>query len=109
MFATLQILKGTMSMPSSKWSDRIWGSELVSCHSLVEIELIFALRAAGSEIRSDFQNCHIWSWYLEFEKVAEAAHVPSVYHRVSNLSLLLCSTARGIPDRPICTLIRLIN
>ncbi len=27
-----------------------------------EIELIFALRAAVSEIRADFQNCHIWAW-----------------------------------------------
>ena len=30
----------------------------------VEIELIFALRAAVSEIRADFQNCHIWAWNL---------------------------------------------
>ena len=27
----------------------------------VEIELIFALRAAISEIRANFQNCHIWA------------------------------------------------
>ncbi len=30
----------------------------------VEIELIFALRAAISEIQADFQNCHIWAWNL---------------------------------------------
>ncbi len=27
----------------------------------VEIKLIFVLRAAVSEIRADFQNCHIWA------------------------------------------------
>ncbi len=30
----------------------------------VEIELIFALRAAVSEMRTNFQNCHIWAWNL---------------------------------------------
>ena len=30
----------------------------------VEIELIFALWAAVSERRADFQNCHIWAWNL---------------------------------------------
>ena len=34
----------------------------------VKIELIFALRAAVSEIRADFQNWRIWAWNLEFEK-----------------------------------------
>ncbi len=38
----------------------------------VEIELIIAIRAAVSEIRADFQNCHIWTWNLEFEKSAES-------------------------------------
>ena len=27
----------------------------------VEIEFIFTLRAAVSEIWTDFQNCHIWT------------------------------------------------
>ena len=27
----------------------------------VEIEVIFALRAGVSEIRANFQNCHIWA------------------------------------------------
>ncbi len=27
----------------------------------IEIELIFALRAAVSELRANFQNCHIWA------------------------------------------------
>ena len=27
----------------------------------IEIELIFSLQAAVSEIRADFQNCHIWA------------------------------------------------
>ena len=30
----------------------------------IEIELIFALWAMISEIRTDFQNCHIWAWNL---------------------------------------------
>ncbi len=30
----------------------------------VEIELIFTLRAAVSEIQADFQHCHIWTWNL---------------------------------------------
>ena len=38
----------------------------------VEIELIFALRAAVSKIWADFQNCHIWAWNLEFEKGARS-------------------------------------
>ncbi len=29
--------------------------------SRIKIELIFALRAAVSEIQVDFQNCHIWA------------------------------------------------
>ena len=28
----------------------------------------FALQASVSEIRADFQNCHIWVWNLKFEK-----------------------------------------
>ena len=34
----------------------------------VEIELIFALRAAVSEIWAHFENCHIWAWNQEFAK-----------------------------------------
>ncbi len=30
----------------------------------VEIEVIFALRIAVSEIRADFQNCHNWAWHF---------------------------------------------
>ena len=30
----------------------------------VKIVLIFAPRAAVSEIRADFQNCHTWAWNL---------------------------------------------
>ena len=30
----------------------------------VEIELIFTLRAAVSDIGANFQNCHIWAWNL---------------------------------------------
>ena len=38
----------------------------------VEIELIFALQAAISEIRAAFRNCRIWTWNLEFEKSARS-------------------------------------
>ena len=33
-----------------------------------EIELVFAPSVAVSEIQANFQNCHIWTWNLEFEK-----------------------------------------
>ncbi len=36
----------------------------VFLHQGVEIELIFALRAAVSKIQENFQNCHIWAWNL---------------------------------------------
>ena len=32
----------------------------------IEIELIFTLSAVVSEIRVDFENCHIWAWNLAF-------------------------------------------
>ncbi len=34
----------------------------------VEIELIFTLRAAVSEIWAVFQNCHIWAWNLAIDR-----------------------------------------
>ncbi len=34
----------------------------------IEIELIFTLWAAVSNILTDIPNCHIWAWNLEFEK-----------------------------------------
>ena len=47
----------------------------------VEIELIFALQAAVSEIRADFQNCHIFcgheTWNLK--QVLEIAYGSSSY------------------------------
>ncbi len=41
-------------------------------HRGVEIELIFTLRAAVSEIRADFQSSHIWALNLEFEQRARS-------------------------------------
>ena len=40
---------------------------------VVEIKLIFALRAAVFEIRTNFQNFHyIWAWNLEFEERSQS-------------------------------------
>ena len=36
----------------------------LSFYPMGQIELIFALRAAVSEIWADFQNYHIWAWNL---------------------------------------------
>ncbi len=54
---------GHETWPSAK------GPEVAHIYTLflaqeVVIEPIFALRAAVSEIRADFQNCHIWAWSL---------------------------------------------
>ena len=40
----------------------------------VEIELIFAPQAVVSEIRSNFQNCHIWAETWQMAKVPENAY-----------------------------------
>ncbi len=53
----------------------------------MEIELIFALRAAVFEIWAYFQNCYIWAWNLEFEKSAGSCIWTSFYPRGSKLSL----------------------
>ncbi len=50
----------------------------------VEIELIFALRAAVSEIRADFQNYHIWAWNLEFEKQSQKLHLLEAFSVIIN-------------------------
>ena len=41
----------------------------------VVIKLIFALQVAVSEIRNDFQNCHIWAWNLGHWEVPEVVHI----------------------------------
>ncbi len=38
----------------------------------IEVELIFALRAAVSEIWAHFQNCHIWAWNLAIAQSARS-------------------------------------
>ena len=49
----------------------------------LEIELIFALRAAVSEVLADFQNFHIWAG------IPEVAHTLSFSPREPKLSLFL--------------------
>ncbi len=42
---------------------------------VVEMKLIFALRATGSEIKANFfLNFHIWAWHFATGKVPEVAH-----------------------------------
>ena len=55
----------------------------------VEIELIFALRTAVSDIWAHFQNCHIWALTWQVGKVPEVAHIHSFYSRGSKLSFFL--------------------
>ena len=51
-------------------------------HSLstprVEIELIFVLQAAVSEILADFQKCLIWAWNLATAKKIQNLHISSL-------------------------------
>ncbi len=54
-------------------------------HSLsqdVEIEHIFVVCAAGSEILADFQNCHIWPWNLDIGQNSRSGTCP--VHSLSN-------------------------
>ncbi len=63
----------------------------------VEIELIFALRAAVSEIQADFQNCHILAWNLAIGQSSRIAHIlASFYPKGSKLSPFFCSTGASI-------------
>ncbi len=34
------------------------------CITGVKVDLVFALQTAASQIRANFQNCHIWVWNL---------------------------------------------
>ncbi len=43
------------------------------------MELIFALWAALSEIRVNFQNCHIWVWDLAFSQSSRSRSCTSMY------------------------------
>ena len=38
----------------------------------VEVELIFALRAAVSKIRAHFQNCYIWVWNFAIGQISRS-------------------------------------
>ena len=64
----------------------------------VEIELIFALRTAVSEIWADFQNCHIWAWDLVTDKKFRSwIYILSFYHGVE-IELTFHSTGSGFRD-----------
>ncbi len=52
----------------------------------VEIELIFALQAAVSEIRTDFQNCHIWAGTSPMAKYSEVTHTDLFLPWLSKMS-----------------------
>ena len=51
-----------------------------------EIELIFTLRAAVSDIQAYFQNCHIGHETWQVAKVPEVTHILSFYPRGSKFS-----------------------
>ncbi len=59
----------------------IWKKSAKSCAwtlflpQVAKIEVVFALGAAVSEIRPNFENCHIWTWKLEFEKKCQKLHM----------------------------------
>ncbi len=53
----------------------------------VEIGLIFALRAAVSEIQTDFQNYHIWPWNLESLKFKNL-HMDRLFPRRVEIELI---------------------
>ncbi len=55
----------------------------------VEIELIFALWAAVSEIWADFQNLPIWAWSRVTSKSSRSWTILSFYPRGLKLSLIL--------------------
>ena len=45
----------------------------------LEIELIFALWAAVSEMRAGFQNCNIWTWILAIGQISRSCtYTPSI-------------------------------
>ncbi len=61
-------------------------AHILSFYPWVEIELIFALRAAVSVIQVDFQNCHIWARNLA--KVPEVVNILSLYPRRVKIELI---------------------
>ncbi len=78
-----------LSMKLGKWPKRRSCTYTLFLPQGVEIKLIFALRAAVSEIRTILQNCHIWAWNLAVAKVPEVAHISSFYPRGAKLGLFL--------------------
>ncbi len=65
----------------------------------VKIELIFALWAVVSEIRADFQNCHIRAWNLPIGQSARRYTISYFinYPRVPNFTPF-CSAAAHFKD-----------
>ncbi len=60
---------------------------LLTQSSRPKIEPIFTLGVAFSEIRANFQNCHICVWNLAISQVPEILHIPTFYPRGTKLSL----------------------
>ncbi len=58
----------------------------------VEIDHLFALRAAISEIMADFQNCHFWAWNLHawpLAKIPEVEHILCFLQGLKKIELIL--------------------
>ena len=55
----------------------------------VEMELIFTLRAAVSEIQANFQSCHVWAYETwQLTTVREVAHILPFYPRGVEIELI---------------------
>ncbi len=68
------------------WKFLPWNLKFHIPHG-VEIELIFSLRAAVSEIRADFQNCHIWAWNLAIGESSRSCTYTAFLTKGSKLTL----------------------
>ncbi len=55
----------------------------------IEFILVFTLRAAFSEIQTEFQNWHIWAWNLTIGKSSRSAHILSFYPSLLKLTLII--------------------
>ncbi len=68
----------------------------------VEFDLIFAIRTAVSEMRANFQHCHIWPWNLAIcQSSRRCRYILSFYWGGSKLSLFSLHGQRFPRYRPI--------
>ena len=63
-----------------------------------EINLTFALRAAVSEIRTDFQNFHIWAWNLAIWPKCQKLHIYCLSIPEGRSRAYFHSTSSGFQD-----------